>query len=186
VQVWYLWSKGNPVIVLMEAVENPREGDDEFYDVTLAATWSVSSAKLGNGVLQLLDDDETTCWQSDGSTPHVISATFPHRVLIQEVRVLVNHDMDESYTPARVGLWVLSGMDFESVGEIVELDQPKGWVHMQMTPVVGVFSLQVAILSNHQNGRDSHVRGIKVLGCVQGESLPSHSSIAFSKASVIR
>ena len=56
-----------------------------------------------------------------------------------------------------------------------EFHEPKGWqkisfqqLHgMEMQDPESVFKakrLQIAILSNHQNGRDSHVRQIRILG----------------------
>ena len=34
--------------------------------------WTLSSAKQGNGVVQLRDNNMETFWQSEGPIPHVI------------------------------------------------------------------------------------------------------------------
>lgn len=55
----------------------------------------------------------------------------------------------------------------------VDLEEPSGWIQIPLSPEdtdtqssspIRAFMLQVAILSNHQNGRDTHVRAIKVFG----------------------
>lgn len=48
---------------------NKREIGDE-------AVWHLSTAKPGNGVVQLRDDNNDTFWQSDGSQPHLVSINF--------------------------------------------------------------------------------------------------------------
>jgi len=57
---------------------------------------------------------------------------------------------------------------------LLELEEPSGWVTIPleaaptdagMTAVpLSAFFLQVAILTNHQNGRDTHVREVRVFG----------------------
>mmetsp|Transcript_5081 Transcript_5081/g.15214 ORF Transcript_5081/g.15214 Transcript_5081/m.15214 type:complete len:174 (-) Transcript_5081:111-632(-) len=164
----------------------PEQADIRLRDVTMAATWSVSSAKVGNGVLQLLDGDATTCWQSDGSTPHIIYATFPHRVLVKEVQILVNHEADESYTPAKVRLRVYTGLEGINIGDVVELNQPRGWIGLPIDFVVGVFTIQIGIFANHQNGRDTHVRGVRVLACSSQCHAPRFHTVEYSSAATIR
>ncbi|XP_020985875.1 anaphase-promoting complex subunit 10 [Arachis duranensis] len=52
----------------------------------------------------------------------------------------------------------------------VELVKPTGWVYLSLSGTdpretfVNTFMLQIAVLSNHLNGRDTHVRQIKVYG----------------------
>ena len=40
------------------------------------ASWTLTSAKPGNGIHQLLDSSPDTYWQSDGTSPHSITCTF--------------------------------------------------------------------------------------------------------------
>ena len=48
----------------------------------------------------------------------------------------------------------------------MDLAEPTGWVVIPIRDVndrpIRTFMLQIAIISNHQNGRDTHMRQIKV------------------------
>lgn len=52
----------------------------------------------------------------------------------------------------------------------MELEEPVGWTTVSLVSEgdsfssLKVFYLQVAVLSNHQNGRDTHVRQVCVYG----------------------
>lgn len=52
----------------------------------------------------------------------------------------------------------------------MELAKPVGWVHISLSGAdpretfIHTFMLQIAILSNHLNGRDTHIRQIKIYG----------------------
>lgn len=242
-------------------------------DLSRHAVWSVSTAKPGNGVDQLLDSSEETYWQSDGPQPHSISAQFSSKLKLSEVRLYLNLKKDESYTPAIVSVRVGSSFhDLRVIRRNKELDNPQGWVRIPLgdssiaalndfddlsslpsdeddmdsiTPgdlaerdqrrrvradhrrrnakkrqkdlVVGAHEgedaaaadarsieltrlkrrdaafvrahmLQIMIHTNHQNGRDSHVRQVKVLGPAQqvvGTS-PQFSSVDFQMYESIR
>ena len=47
------------------------------------AVWTLSSAKTGNGVEQIRDDNTNTFWQSDGAQPHLINIQFMKKTRIQ-------------------------------------------------------------------------------------------------------
>lgn len=158
----------------------------ELRDVTSLATWSVSSAKVGNGVLQLLDGDTSTCWQSDDFTPHMISATFPRRVFAKEVQIYVNHEADESYTPAKIELRICTGLGVVQANPIMNLDKPKGWISQRISPVRGVFSLEIGISANHQSGRDTHIRGVRVLEAPRKPTQRKFSSAEYNAKTITR
>ncbi|KAH9261693.1 hypothetical protein BASA81_000349 [Batrachochytrium salamandrivorans] len=133
------------------------------------ATWTLSSAKAGNGAEALRNGDTQTYWQSDGMHPHKLTVLFHRRVAIMELALNCNHKLDESYTPKRVR--VLAGnvgtQDLELVVE-AELE-PSGWVliplfHPKTRTPLRTFVLQVEIVAMMQNGRDTHVRGVRVFG----------------------
>jgi hypothetical protein len=46
------------------------------------AVWTLSTAKAGNGVQQLRDNNMQTFWQSDGLQPHLITLEFNKQVYI--------------------------------------------------------------------------------------------------------
>lgn len=216
-----------------------EETGEKLRDLTSLAVWSVSTAKPGNGVEQLLDGKQKTYWQSDGPQPHTISAQFVSKLKVKEVRVFLDFGSDESYTPSVIS--VRAGTNFHDlklVRKIKELSGPHGWVriplgdlpfegdalegddededssdgeedeihersaadlaardmrrHARATSrkksemarsramqearakleggslrdrsVTKAHMIQIVIHCNHQNGRDSHIRMVRVLG----------------------
>lgn len=64
------------------------------------SVWSVSSAKHGNGVSNLLHiNDLSTFWQSDGNLPHIVHIQFAQLIAVDTVCVYLDFTKDESYTP---------------------------------------------------------------------------------------
>ncbi|CUG92043.1 anaphase-promoting complex subunit 10, putative [Bodo saltans] len=190
-------------------------------EVGAVATWIVSSAKYGNGVHQLRDDNAQTFWQSDGALPHTVRVEFPKLTAVHAVAICLSFASDESYTPAKVS--IRAGTHENDVAEVAVLDmvQPNGWVlqtlmddtvttpspapsssgapgeesssssnilqkpldmrtaslaiskadsvttlarHILSLAPIYCTVLLVLIPENHQQGRDTHVRGVKVFG----------------------
>lgn len=222
------------------AMHNDQRHSVHTRDLTELAVWTVSTAKPGNGVEQLLDRNTETYWQSDGPQPHTISAQFVFKVSISEVQIYLNYDKDESYTPAVLSVHAGSNFhDLKLVRKLRKLRHPHGWIriplgdsadlidedseddsdidvpnaedltvedmaarsvrrqqrqrrreqrrferqqatdnaHRQIEQgvngrvealrdrtVTKAHMIQITIHSNHQNGRDSHVRMIRVFG----------------------
>jgi Anaphase-promoting complex, subunit 10 (APC10) len=108
-------------------------GDAPLRDLSAHAIWSVSTAKAGNGVEQLLDGSADTYWQSDGPQPHFISAQFSSKFKLSEVRLSLNYEQDESYTPSIIS--VRAGSSFHDLRVIrrnKELIRPHGWVTISL------------------------------------------------------
>lgn len=138
------------------------------------AVWTVSSAKPGNGIAELRDNSTETYWQSDGHLPHYINIEFQRKVTISEVAILLDYNRDESYTPQRIS--VRAGnkhADLKEVATSELFDKPVGWKRFALKPCkaaaerdgpLRAYLLQVIVLENHQNGRDSHIRHIDVFG----------------------
>jgi len=188
------------IVEKLEHNEWLREVGDE-------GVWTLSSAKPGNGADQLRDGDPDTFWQSDGSHPHLINVHFQKKLRLQEVALYLDYRCDESYTPAKISIRV--GTDLHDVEEVqcVELDQPQGWVVIpigaapasHMGPDAGAslgvcraHVLQIAILQSHQNGRDTHVRQVKIFSPREsalrnyGLDLPKFTSNLYQMYSTIR
>ena len=150
------------------ASEGRREGaaaldpGPQLREVGSLAVWTLSSAKQGFGVEQLRDDSIDTYWQSDGQQPHTVTIQFPRKMDIETLALYLDHALDESYTPSRISVRGGTGMHDLHELKVLELQDPKGWLRIPLTVRANV--LQVAILQNHQNGRDSHVRLMKVFG----------------------
>ncbi|RXM31064.1 hypothetical protein EOD39_7295 [Acipenser ruthenus] len=57
----------------------------------------------------------------------------------------------------------------------LELVEPSGWIHIPLLDIVNnpiqTFMIQIALLSNHQNGKDTHMRQIKVYTPVEESSI---------------
>ncbi|PPS00689.1 hypothetical protein GOBAR_AA19985 [Gossypium barbadense] len=109
-------------------------------------------------------------FRSDGAQPHLVNIQFQKKVKLQLVVLYVDFKLDESYTPSKIS--IRAGDGFHNLKEIktVELVKPTGWVYLSLSgndpreTFVNTFMLQIVVLSNHLNGRDTHVRQIKVYG----------------------
>lgn len=120
------------------------------------------------GVDLLRDGREDTYWQSDGSQPHLVTGEFQRRVYLKDIALHMDYKLDESYTPQKISIRV--GSTYSDLREIksVDLLEPQGWVLIPLTnedapdDCPKAWILQLAILANHQNGRDTHIRQVKV------------------------
>mmetsp|Transcript_28658 Transcript_28658/g.66470 ORF Transcript_28658/g.66470 Transcript_28658/m.66470 type:complete len:193 (+) Transcript_28658:113-691(+) len=161
----------------------------ELREIGDEAAWSLSSAKPGNGVEQLRDGNTETFWQSDGPQPHLINIQFHRKVKVSELKLYTSFKFDESYTPSCISVRIGTGYhDLQEI-QVVDLKEPDGWVSIQLARPHGEAELsvspacmprdlevggavdflrthfiQLAVLSNHQSGRDTHIRQIQVLG----------------------
>ncbi|CAG9463031.1 unnamed protein product [Pedinophyceae sp. YPF-701] len=145
---------------------HPRQGLEELGD---RAVWSVSSSSQGHGVEALRDGDFTkTFWQSDGVAPHTVTASFYRKTEISEVYLYLDSEHDESYTPSHIV--VLAGPREEELAEVGQAtaDHPQGWIRIGPLQAAGgparAWVFVVAIVQNHQNGRDTKIRQLHMLG----------------------
>mmetsp|Transcript_9429 Transcript_9429/g.16504 ORF Transcript_9429/g.16504 Transcript_9429/m.16504 type:complete len:124 (+) Transcript_9429:412-783(+) len=121
---------------------------------------------------------------------------------IAEVALYLDYKHDESYTPKK--LCFKAGSTFHDLEKVhqLELEEPHGWVYIPLGQIVnhggqGVLRthfLQIEILAMHQNGRDTHIRQVKVFGprqtavhrMLHAASDGGFSSIDFSQFSCVR
>lgn len=156
-------------------------------EISSLASWTVSSAKPGNGVRSLRSPDTSQFWQSDGPQPHLLSIHFFKLVSIVHMRIYLDFQADESYTPTKIQF--LAGMGVHDIQEFAEMtfEQPTGWIDVDFSrvgliesddeddegnpsreidwskrPVLRAFLVQVRILENHQNGKDTHLRAVQL------------------------
>ncbi|GAB7359910.1 hypothetical protein MBLNU230_g7437t1 [Neophaeotheca triangularis] len=154
-------------------------------EISSLASWTVSTAKPGNGVMALRSPDLAHFWQSDGPQPHLLSIHFFKLVSIVHMRVFLDFERDESYTPTKIQF--LAGMGVHDLQGFAEmsLEQPQGWIDVDFgnvgpieddgqaqenaedvdwskRPVLRAFLIQVKILENHQNGKDTHLRAVQL------------------------
>ncbi|CAI9722254.1 anaphase-promoting complex subunit 10-like [Octopus vulgaris] len=142
----------------------------------------------GFGVEQLRDEDFDTYWQSDGPQPHLVNVQFRRKTIIQDICLYTNYKADESYTPNRIS--IRAGNNFHDLVELeqVELIEPVGWVRIPLKDSndkhIRTFMIQLAVLSNHQNGRDTHIRRIKVRSPVMDTSI--HPAPKFTSSEMMQ
>ncbi|KAH9925533.1 anaphase-promoting complex subunit 10 [Fomitopsis serialis] len=146
-------------------------------DIGHLAKWSVSSYKFGFGPECLTDDDPDTFWHSDGPQPHFITIEFPRKVAVQvpylKLSVYLSFPLDDSYTPATLAVRAGTGpADLQDV-RILTLEKPDGWITFDVSAEpsedadgckpINAYVVQLIILANHMNGKDTHVRGLHIL-----------------------
>ena len=180
--------KEEPVVLQEDRL---KAVEAKFVDVGDGAVWRVSSAKHGNGVVQLRDGSPNTFWQSDGVQPHIVEVLFPRLTAMVCCAIHLNFATDESYTPRKLNVRV--GTHPGDLAEVAasELESPKGWLMLYLAeqepgaePAVAHGTiLQVSVVENHQNGRDTHVRGMKIFGL---PPQPSYSTPAFESFVTLR
>ncbi|EEP78001.1 conserved hypothetical protein [Uncinocarpus reesii 1704] len=198
-------------------------------EISSLASWTVSTHKPGCGVAALRHPSPSQFWQSDGPQPHTLSLHFFKRVSVVRIRVYLDFELDESYTPTKMVF--LAGMGGNDLVEFAtwQGETPCGWVDIPLDGVGGkherrprrkkrrmkekdgnrqissmldqeggglfdssmndydemntdnddfddddddndpssgnilkAMVIQVKICENHQNGKDTHVRGFQV------------------------
>ncbi|KAK8843330.1 hypothetical protein IAR55_006985 [Kwoniella newhampshirensis] len=158
------------------------------------AQWSVSSHKYGFGVDNLRDSNDSTFWQSEGPQPHIIDLSFPKRVHVSAIALHMSHPRDDSYTPSKVSIRAGTGVhDLQEV-RFMEFTKPDGWIPIVLRPMelsddgnevegppIPCHHLRIIILANHLNGKDTHVRGLRIFGA-PGQSQQNQNPIPLSPA----
>ncbi|XP_063723255.1 anaphase-promoting complex subunit 10-like [Symsagittifera roscoffensis] len=157
------------------------------------AVWSLSSCKSGFGVGQLRDGLTTTYWQSDEPQPHVINIQFAQKTELHCIMIYADYKQDESYTPKEVTIKVGNNFHDLCVVDKLVLDDPSGWIAALLKDKsdrpMKTFMVQISIEGNHQNGRDTHVRQVKVYSpCKEAnlDIMPSFNSVEMSMYAVCR
>lgn len=66
--------------------------------------------------------------------------------------------------------------EIESILFTFSLSQSTGWVQIPIKDVrnrpIRTFMIQIAVISNHQNGRDTHMRQIRIHSPIEGRKYP--------------
>ncbi|RPB13159.1 APC10-domain-containing protein [Morchella conica CCBAS932] len=178
----------------------PEASLEGLKEIGNLASWTVSTAKPGNGVEQLRDEDTNLFWQqvlsynafilSDGPQPHMINIHFAKRVFVKRIRMFLDFENDESYTPTKIS--IMSGTGYHDLQEVTTMnfEQPSGWIDVPLEGVhkdgqLRTFLIQVCIHANHQNGKDTHVRGLQIFSLeppsVDQEEIPFMSGKMISE-----
>ncbi|KAJ9638320.1 hypothetical protein H2199_007007 [Coniosporium tulheliwenetii] len=142
-------------------------------EISSLASWTVSSSKPGCGVASLRSPSTALFWQSDGPQPHYLNIHFFKLVEIVGLRLFLDFEQDESYTPTRIAFLAGSGgvgaaidisdSDNEDADDImVDEEERQQRREGRRMPVLRAFLLQVKIMENHQNGKDTHLRALQI------------------------
>lgn len=185
--------EGNVVVENESKVILQPTLNENLREIGHQAIWSLSSCKPGFGVEQLRDENLESYWQSDGPQPHLVNIKFRRKTLVQNVCIYVDYKSDESYTPSKISVRAGNSLNSLKQIDIVQLEEPSGWL---VVPVGGnskkplkTFMIQIAVITNHQNGRDTHLRQIKLHAPPKesvSQGMPTFTTVEFSMYSTIR
>jgi hypothetical protein len=131
--------------------------------------------------------------------PHTVAAHFYRRTSVAKVALYLDYAADESYTPSLITVKAGSMATDAEVVAAVELSQPSGWVHISlgnkvalaaaaaaaangdadatarlsvMDRVTRAHVVIISIEANHQGGRDTRVRHVRLVGPVDDAAMP--------------
>ncbi|KAL2003203.1 hypothetical protein VTN02DRAFT_4703 [Thermoascus thermophilus] len=106
-------------------------------EISSLASWTVSTHKPGCGVAALRNPSPSQYWQSDGPQPHILTLHFFKLVAVVKIRVYLDFELDESYTPTKMVF--LAGMGGNDLVEFAtwEGEAPSGWVDIPLEGVGG-------------------------------------------------
>jgi anaphase-promoting complex subunit 10 len=157
-------------------------------EISSLANWTVSSSKPGCSVTALRALTTSLFWQSDGPQPHHLNIHFFKMVAIAGIRIYLDFDMDESYTPTLIRFAAGTGYNDLQEFSSMRFEQPRGWIDVDwegvgdpaddedgidQPPILRCMLVQVRICENHQNGKDTHLRGLQIFA----KDVASKSSI---------
>src|ERR1700753_3612585 len=145
-------------------------------EISSLACWTVSSSKPGCSVTALRTPNTNYFWQSDGPQPHHLNIHFFKMVAIAGIRIYLNFDLDESYTPTLIRFAAGTGYHDLQEFSVMKFERPTGWIDVDWEGVGDIESetmdgelsilrcmlVQVRICENHQNGKDTHLRGLQI------------------------
>lgn len=98
--------------------------------------------------------------------------TFVKCVEVRALRFHIDYHQDESYTPTKIN-WYAGTSEHDLLHFATStLVNPAGWTDVPITGAGGgedgnslmAWVLQMQIVENHQNGKDTHIRGVKIYG----------------------
>jgi anaphase-promoting complex subunit 10 len=190
----------NNYSLLRNGVQIKPEADSIKREISEFGVWSLSSAKSGNAVEQLRDDNVNTFWQSDGQQPHYITVQFLKHFRISEVWLYLDYKTDESYTPSRISLRIENSYNEMIEVKIVDFEEPVGWFRINLEErnskgeilknYIKTMTLQIIVQQNTHNGRDTHVRCMKIFSPREHKSFdandPKFISSEFTQYQTIR
>jgi anaphase-promoting complex subunit 10 len=133
--------------------------DLAYREITKSALWTVSTVKGGYAISSMFNRSKEDFWQSDAIPSHWIGTQFSEQTFISKLSIFLAVDKDDTYTP--VELVISIGNDPTSLTEPLRL---QGWVDIDLN--ISTIFLKVSVTKNHQGGRDSRIRQIRLFGAM--------------------
>ncbi|CAD6198802.1 unnamed protein product [Caenorhabditis auriculariae] len=147
---------------------NIKFRDKPMRDISDLAVWTLSSCKPGYGVHELLNDSVDKYWQSDGPQPHTVTVEFQRKTDVSFLFLYLDYKNDESYTPSKIVVKTGSSLQTLENTVSVTFHEPSGWQRIDLRDSnidpARVMVVHLQVVQNHQNGRDTHIRHIRVTG----------------------
>ncbi|KAI5170826.1 anaphase-promoting complex subunit 10 [Nematocida sp. LUAm3] len=121
----------------------------------------VSTFKVGHGAEELFCDSTEKYWHTDGNLPHHIEIDFPEIKKLLKIKLTIGNTQDKTYIPKEID--IRCGKTKDSIVSI-----KKAQINEKLSSAVITVNelcchLQMVILSNHQEGRDSRIRGLSLI-----------------------
>lgn len=141
---------------------------ENMTNVCHLAHWKPSSNKQGNRIENALDDNPETFWQSDGIQPHQLDILFSKRMNIVLIALYFSLIADESYTPRLVKIYVGHSPADALFYKTLEVRNVNGWVALTFEDsrvrdkLLKCQFIRIVFPVNHENGKDTHLRGIRI------------------------
>lgn len=145
---------------------------EDLTNVSNLAYWKASSFKTSNPIENVINDYPESYWQSDGSQPHIVDIYFSKRIELALLAVFFGFEIDESYSPKVVKLYVGDSISdliyYEEwyIGKITQwyvkkfpsLEDREG----EQNIPIRCHILRLVFPVNHDNGKDTHLRGVRI------------------------
>ncbi|KAF5341874.1 hypothetical protein D9611_001679 [Ephemerocybe angulata] len=152
--------------VIVHPDSSSKPPPSPYPDISHRAKWSVSSYKFGFGVECLRDGDPETFWH-----------------------IFLKFSLDDSYTPSTLAIRAGTGSSDLQEVKIMTFEKPEGWVEFDissepnddgegMCPVYA-YVIHIIVAQNHMSGKDTHVRGLRVLGPIDDNLGTEDDAFAF-------
>lgn len=116
----------------------------------------LSSFKKGFGLKELFSDDLNEYWCTDEQLPHLLKISFDKKTYIYSLVLTLIFYEDTSYTPRKFILYFN-----KKTLEVEFQNEPSSELEIRIDD--HVFDIYLTIVENHVDGKDSHVRKLRVM-----------------------
>lgn len=122
----------------------------------------LSSEKPGHRLTELLDYmNMETYWSSDDILPHFIQIEFDYLEYIQQIEIYISFHKDDSYTPEIIDFYY--GVSMDSLVKVTPRPyiEPMGCTKIRIDDHLQYIFIEIR--RNHSDGKDSHIRGLRLV-----------------------